>query len=84
MKSQCIVNFAVTGFVNSNSWRRLTARFADVWSNVGIDLVDGTGIVRAVKLRGMTTAGSAQFEAEEVSLNMLTMLTVRCYSDYGG
>jgi len=51
---------------------------------VSIDLVDETEIVRAMKLREVTTAGSAQFEAKEVNLNMLTMLTVRCYSDYGG
>ena len=30
-----------------------------------------------------TTAGSAQYEAKEVNLNMLTMLTVRRYSGYG-
>jgi len=38
-----------------------------------------TGIVRAMGLKETATAESAQFEAEEV-----TMLTVRCYSGYGG
>jgi len=51
---------------------------------VSIDLADEIGIVRAVKLRGAATAESAQSEAKEVNLNMLTMLTVRCYSGYGG
>jgi len=49
---------------------------------VSIDLVDETEIVRAMKLSETTTAESAQFEAKEVNLNMLTMLTVRCYSGY--
>lgn len=85
MKFQYIVNsFAVrfTDFVISNSWRRLIARIVDVWSNVSIDLIDEIEIVRAVELKGATTAGSAQSEAKEVDLNMLTMLTVRCYSGY--
>jgi hypothetical protein len=47
---------------------------------VSIDLADETGIVRAMGLKETATAESAQFEAEEVGLNMLTMLTVRCYS----
>ncbi len=47
---------------------------------MSIDLADRTGTVRAVKLRETATAGSAQSGAEEVGLNMLTMLTVRCYS----
>ncbi len=50
---------------------------------MGIGLADGTGIVRAVELKAAATAGSAQSGAEEVDLNMLTMLTVRCYSGYG-
>ncbi len=40
--------------------------------------------MRTVKLRGAATAGSTQSGAEEVGLNMLTVLTVRCYSNYGG
>lgn len=46
---------------------------------MSIDLADETGIVRAMGLKETATAESAQFEAEEV-----TMLTVRCYSGYGG
>ncbi len=51
---------------------------------MSIDLADRTGTVRAVKLRETATAGSAQSGAEEVGLNMLTMLTMRCYSGYDG
>ncbi len=66
----------------SNSWRRLIARIINVWSNVSIDLIDEIKFVRTMKLKKAMTARSAQFEAKKMNLNMLMMLTVRCYSDY--
>jgi len=47
---------------------------------VSIGLADGTGIVRSVRLKGAAKVGSVQSGAKKVNLNMLTMLTVRCYS----
>jgi len=43
---------------------------------VSIGLADGTGIVRAVSLKGAATARSVQSGAKKVDLNMLMMLTV--------
>jgi len=51
---------------------------------VSIDLADGTGTVRSVRLKGAVTARSVQSGAKKMNLNMLMMLTVRCYSGCGG